>query len=117
MKQASFIIDKKTSDNNTNKTLSSNAVIELQNSFTKEPNKNLHDNNKRNNNLITKKFRLTTKKPKTIYQAIKLYVHLIKSAISRDIIISKRITKNNKKRYIYKLIEIIILNILKTISN
>ena len=52
MKQASFIIDKKTSDNNTNKTLSSNAVIELQNSFTKEPNKNLHDNNKRNNNLI-----------------------------------------------------------------
>ena len=53
--------------------------------------------------LITKKFRITTKKPDTIYQAIKLYVHLIKSAISRDIIISKRITKNNKKRYIYRI--------------
>ena len=55
--------------------------------------------------LITKKFRITTKKPDTIYQAIKLYVHLIKSAISRDIIISKQISRNNKKRYIYRINE------------
>ena len=53
--------------------------------------------------LITKKFRITTKKPDTIYQAIKLYVHLIKSAISRDIIISKQISRNNKRRYIYRI--------------
>ena len=55
--------------------------------------------------LITKKFRITTKKPNTIYQAIKLYVHLIKSAISRDIIISKQIKRNNKRRYIYRINE------------
>ena len=48
--------------------------------------------------LIIKIFRITTKKPNTIYQAIKLYVHLIKSAISRDIIISKQITKKIKKK-------------------
>jgi hypothetical protein len=53
MKQASFIIDKKTIDNNINKSLSSNSVIKTQNSLTKkEPNKNLHDNNEKNNNLI-----------------------------------------------------------------
>ena len=55
--------------------------------------------------LIIKKFRITTKKPNTIYQAIKLYVHLIKSAISRDIIISKQIKRNNKRRYIYRINE------------
>ena len=49
--------------------------------------------------LITKKFRLTMKKPKTIYQAIKLYVHLIKSALSRNIIISKQISR----KYIYRI--------------
>ena len=54
--------------------------------------------------LIIQKFRITTKKPNTIYQAIKLYVH-IKSTLSRDIIISKQITRNNKKRFIYKLKE------------
>jgi hypothetical protein len=49
MKQASFIIDKKQS-NNINKNVSNNAFIERPNSLTKEePNKNLHDNN----NLIT----------------------------------------------------------------
>ena len=67
--------------------------------------------------LITKKFRITTKKPDTIYQAIKLYVHLIKSAISRDIIISKQIKRNNKKYTFIELMKIIILIILKTISN
>ena len=67
--------------------------------------------------LITKKFRITTKKPNTIYQAIKLYVHLIKSAISRDIIISKQIKRNNKKCTFIELMKIIILIILKTISN
>ena len=55
--------------------------------------------------LITKKFWVTTKKPNTIYQAIKLYVHLIKSAISRDIIISKQIKRNNNKIYIYRINE------------
>ena len=67
--------------------------------------------------LIIKKTRITTKKPNTIYQAIKLYVHLIKSTISRDIIISKQITKKNKKDTFIKLKKIIILIILKTISN
>ena len=67
--------------------------------------------------FIIKKFRITTKKPNTIYQAIKLYVHLIKSAISRDIIISKQIKRNNKKYTFIELMKIIILIILKTISN
>ena len=53
MKQASFIIDKKPNNNNINKTLSNNAVIETHNLTKKEPNKNLHDNNERNTNLIT----------------------------------------------------------------
>ena len=53
MKQASFIIDKKP-NNNINKTVSNNAVIETPNSLTKEePNKNLHYNNEKKNNLIT----------------------------------------------------------------
>ena len=38
-------------------------------------------------------------KKKTIYQAIKLYVHLIKLALSRNIIISKQISR----KYIYRI--------------
>ena len=57
------------------------------------------------------------KKPNTIHQAIKLYVHLIKSTLSRNIIISKQIIRNNKKDTFINLKTIIILIILKTISN
>ena len=52
--------------------------------------------------LIIKIFRTTMKKTNTIDQALKLYIHLIKSTISHDIIIAKQITRNKNRKYIYK---------------